>query len=57
MNKKIVIIYPTDPLGPKIGGATTFIKGFVKYAPEHFDIEFIGITSDAEKRPLKNGQP
>jgi glycosyltransferase involved in cell wall biosynthesis len=47
------IIYPTDPLGSKVGGVETFIKGFIKYAPDDFDIEFIGISSDQYERPPK----
>ncbi len=50
---KIIIIYPTDPFGTKVDGIKTFIKGFIKYAPEDLDIEFIGISSDYQKRPPK----
>ena len=53
MFTKITFIYPTDPFGEKIGGVETFIKGFIKYAPEDFDIEFIGITSDRNECPPK----
>lgn len=49
----MLIIYPTDPLGPKVGGAETFLKGFIKNAPEDFDVAFIGISSDRQKRPPK----
>ena len=53
MNRKtIAIIYQADILGPKIGGIETFIKNFIKYSPEDFDIEFIGITSDSNNRPV-----
>lgn len=50
---KVIIIYPADPLGPNVGGIQTFIKGFIKYAPPHFNIDFIGITTDCEKRKPK----
>jgi glycosyltransferase involved in cell wall biosynthesis len=53
MITKILIIYPTDPLGPKVGGAESFLKGFIKYAPEDFDIELIGTSSDHKRRPPK----
>ena len=33
MTVKLLIIYPMDPLGPKVGGAETFLKGFIKNAP------------------------
>ena len=52
MPVQLYIIYPYDPIGIKIGGAETFIKGFIKYAPEDFDINFIGITSNVEERPV-----
>jgi len=53
MNRLIkpVIFCPIDPLGSSIGGIQTFLKGFIKYAPKDFDIEFIGISSDYKKRP------
>lgn len=53
MPVKILISYPTDPLGPRVGGAETFLKGFIKNAPEDFDVTFIGISSDHKKRPPK----
>lgn len=48
---EITFIYPTDPKGPKVGGVETFMKGVIKYAPEDFHIEFIGISSDRKKHP------
>lgn len=53
MTAKLLIIYPTDPLGSKVGGSVTFLRGFIKYAPEDFDIELIGISSDHKTRPPK----
>jgi len=53
MEIKISIIYPADPFGQKIGGEETFIKGLIKFAPNDFKIEFIGIASDAKERPVK----
>lgn len=53
MTVKLLIIYPADPLGSRVGGAETFLKGFIKNAPEDFDIEFIGISSDRKKRSPK----
>jgi glycosyltransferase involved in cell wall biosynthesis len=49
---KLVIIYPWDPCGSKIGGAETFLKGLIKYAPSNISIEFIGITSKISNMPL-----
>ena len=50
---QISIIYPTDPLGPGVGGIKTFIKDFIKYASEDFGIQFIGISSNYKERPSK----
>jgi len=50
MNKKVTLIYPFDPLGKKVGGVETFIKGFIKYAPSQLDIEHIGITTSLSER-------
>jgi glycosyltransferase involved in cell wall biosynthesis len=53
MTVKTLMMYPFDPFGPKIGGAETFIKGFIKFSPEDFDVEFIGISSNRQKHPPK----
>ncbi len=53
MDTKISIIHPMDLYGKRVGGIATFLKGFIKYAPEDFKIKFIGITSDTESRPVK----
>ena len=50
---KISIIFPSDPLGAKVGGAEMFINDVVKFAPPDFEIEFIGVTSDKRERPVK----
>lgn len=47
----VTVVYPLDPMGPKVGGSATFIRGFVQYAPTEMAIRFIGVTCDAEKRP------
>lgn len=53
MSVKITVIYPTDPLGCKVGGGETFIKGFIQYAPEDFNIDFVGISSASKKNQSK----
>ena len=52
MNKKVTLIYPFDPLGQKVGGVETFIRGFIKYAPPELDIEHIGITTSLSERAV-----
>lgn len=41
-----------DPLGEKIGGMERFVKDFIRYAPEDFDIEFIGTTSNKKVKKI-----
>ena len=53
---KLTIIHPTDPRINKVGGAETFIKGMVKYAPENIDIEFVGINSKDSSTPTGKWQ-
>lgn len=50
---KPLIIWPMDPLGNKIGGIGTFLKNFIKYAPEEFEIEWVGVTSDKNRSPIR----
>ncbi|MCA9400625.1 MAG: WecB/TagA/CpsF family glycosyltransferase [Candidatus Omnitrophica bacterium] len=41
----ILIIFPMDPCGQKVGGAETFIKTWIKASPKTMKIEFVGISS------------
>lgn len=49
---KLLIIIQKDPLGEGIGGTQTFIKGFIKYLPDDFEVDMVGITTDRFKRPV-----
>ena len=53
---KVTVVHPVDPLGSKIGGIPTFIKNFIKYAPEDFDVEVAGISSSPEERKVGEWQ-
>jgi glycosyltransferase involved in cell wall biosynthesis len=53
----VSILYPTDPCYPKVGGVAVLIKGFIKYAPDDFDIEYYGTSSDPKERPIKKWTP
>ncbi|WJG09739.1 glycosyltransferase family 4 protein [Aliiglaciecola sp. LCG003] len=53
---KLVIFYPSDPFGGKVGGINSFIKGLIKCAPQDFEIEWVGITSDPNTRPILHRQ-
>jgi len=52
MIKTITFIYPFDPVGEKVGGVETFIRGFIKFAPPRFDIELIGVTTSLSERAV-----
>ncbi len=52
MRHQCILFDQTDIFGQRIGGAETFLKGVIKYAPENFDISVIGTTIDAVNRPL-----
>jgi glycosyltransferase involved in cell wall biosynthesis len=51
-NIKLLVIIQKDPLGEGIGGMHTFIKGLVKYLPDDFEVELVGITTDRISRPV-----
>ncbi len=34
-----------DPRGSKIGGAETFVRGLIRYAPRDFEVELIGVSA------------
>ncbi len=43
---KIIIVHPADPMESRADGIATFIKGFIRYAPEDFSVSFVGVTSN-----------
>lgn len=47
----LTVVYPLDPMGPKIGGSVSFIRGLLQHAPAQFALRFIGISSDPISRP------
>jgi glycosyltransferase involved in cell wall biosynthesis len=47
-----MILLPTDLAGDRIGGIHSFLKAFIKFAPQDFAIELVGSTSDATERPV-----
>jgi glycosyltransferase involved in cell wall biosynthesis len=42
----LTIFYQFDPWSSSLGGIQTTIRSFVKYAPETFDIQLVGIEDD-----------
>jgi len=49
---KLTILHPADPVGPKIGGAESFLREFVRFAPENIDLTLIGVSCDRKERPV-----
>jgi glycosyltransferase involved in cell wall biosynthesis len=47
---------PSDPFGEQIGGIKSFVRGFVRSAPEDFAPEFVACTSDPVSRPIGRWQ-
>lgn len=45
----LIIFYQFDPWRSSIGGIQTFIRHFLKYAPDSFEIKFVGTGSLGEK--------
>jgi glycosyltransferase involved in cell wall biosynthesis len=48
---KLLVVMQKDPLGEGIGGMHTYIRGLVKYRPDDFEVELVGITTDNIRRP------
>ena len=49
---RIAILHPTDPIGHVPGGIDSFIKGFLKWAPDDLEYTLFGATSDPAQRPV-----
>ncbi len=48
----MTLIYPSDTLSNKVGGITTFLRGFIKHAPDDFHLEHVGVTVSPHDRPV-----
>ena len=49
---RVTLVYPSDTLSNKVGGITTFLRGFIKHAPDDFQVEHVGVTVSPDNRPL-----
>jgi glycosyltransferase involved in cell wall biosynthesis len=50
MNKPVVtIFYQYDPWDSTIGGIQTTVSSFIKYAPDTFDLCFVGVTASPDR--------
>jgi glycosyltransferase involved in cell wall biosynthesis len=52
MAPRVTIVLPSDLASSKIGGIQTFARGFVKYAPDDFELEHVGITTNTSDAPV-----
>lgn len=48
----MTLVYPSDTLSNRVGGITTFLRGFIKYAPADFCLEHVGVTTSPGDRPV-----
>jgi glycosyltransferase involved in cell wall biosynthesis len=49
---RVLILLPADIASRKIGGIQSFVRDFIKFAPDDFGIEIVGVTSDPHERPV-----
>ncbi|GAP96998.1 glycosyltransferase family 4 protein [Leptolyngbya sp. NIES-2104] len=49
----LTIFYQFNPWRSSIGGIQTIIRSFVKYAPDEFEICFVGTGADPAEKPLQ----
>ncbi len=54
MKTTVTIIHPVDPGGVKIGGISSLIRDFIRFAPADFDLRLVGITAGED--PLPSGR-
>jgi glycosyltransferase involved in cell wall biosynthesis len=52
MRTRITLVYPYDPLGKKVGGVETFVRGFIAHAPAHAEVSMVGITTSPKNYPV-----
>ena len=48
----VLIVFPMDPLGSKVGGAEAFLKSWIRAAPPSWTIEFVGVHSSPDPMPI-----
>lgn len=52
VTRHCILFDQTDIFGKRIGGAETFLRGLIKYAPRNFEVSVVGTTIDTVLRPL-----
>jgi len=50
--KRLTIVHPTDPWDQGLGGFDTCLDGILRYALDPWQIEFIGLSTDPQSRPV-----
>lgn len=46
---RVLTVLPADPERMRLGGIASFVRGFAKFAPDDFELGFLGLS---ESRPL-----
>jgi glycosyltransferase involved in cell wall biosynthesis len=49
---RVTVVLPADPERLQLGGISSFVRGFTKFAPADFDLGLVGISSGEEPRPV-----
>lgn len=49
---KLTIIHPFNPVGRRVGGIGTFIKGIIKYIPDDVSVALVGLSNEGDALPL-----
>ena len=44
----VLTVLPADPERMEIGGIASFVRGFVKFSPDDFELSFLGISAERE---------
>ncbi|OGX31876.1 MAG: hypothetical protein A2787_01110 [Omnitrophica WOR_2 bacterium RIFCSPHIGHO2_01_FULL_48_9] len=50
---RVAVIYPSDPFGSKVGGPETFIRDFIRYAPQDFEIRYVGLSGEEKRHKIR----
>jgi glycosyltransferase involved in cell wall biosynthesis len=53
---RVVVFFPGDLFGSKIGGIRSFVWDFIKFMPEDFAVTVVGCSDDAAARPVDTPQ-
>jgi glycosyltransferase involved in cell wall biosynthesis len=56
MTTRVILFHQHDPGVHHVGGIGTFLDTFIKHAPSDFDVQMVGVSADAQARPVGQWQ-